>query len=61
MLDLSSMQGIMVVVGPILLAAAIAWAIFHNRGTPREIAETEEATRKMYDEQNREDRARDEA
>lgn len=58
-MDLSSLQGIIVIVGPILLAIAIAWAMFHNRGTPREVQATEDATRRMYDEQDREDKARD--
>jgi hypothetical protein len=61
-MDLSSMQGLMVIVGPILLAIAIAWAIFRNRSSasPQDIARTEEATRKLYDEQDREDKLRDE-
>lgn len=50
------MQGLMVVVGPILLAVALAWAILHNRGTKREIERTEQATRELYDEQDREDK-----
>lgn len=58
-MDLSSMQGLMVVVGPILLAIAIIWAILHNRGSRRDIARTEAATRERYDQQDREDKARD--
>jgi hypothetical protein len=58
-MDLSSIQGLIVVVGPILLAIAIAWAMFHNRGTRQEIERTEEATRMRYDQQNREDKARE--
>jgi hypothetical protein len=58
-MDLSTMQGLMVIVGPILLALAIAWAIFHNRGSRREVARTEEATRMRYDQQDREDKARE--
>jgi hypothetical protein len=58
-MDMSSIQGLMVVVGPILLAIAIAWAIFNNRGTKREVAQTEAATRENYDRQDREDKARD--
>jgi hypothetical protein len=57
-MDLSSMQGLMVVIGPILLAVAIAWAIFNNRGSRREIERTEAATRENYDRQDREDKAR---
>lgn len=58
-MDLSSMQGLMVIVGPILLAIAIAWAIFNNRGSRREVRHTEDATRRMYDQQDRDDKARD--
>ena len=58
-MDLSSLQGLMVIVGPILLAIAIAWAIFHNKGTRREVERTEEATRMRYDQQDREDKARE--
>ena len=60
-MDLSSLQGVMVVIGPIVLAVAIAWAVLRNRGSRRDIARTEEATRRNYDEQAREDRARDDA
>ena len=60
-MDLSSLQGVMVIVGPILLAVAIAWAMFRNRSdsSAKDIAHTEEATRKLYDEQNLEDKLRD--
>lgn len=58
-MDLSSLQGIIVIVGPILLAAAIGWAMFHNKGTRREVQATEYATRRMYDAQDRDDKARD--
>jgi hypothetical protein len=58
-MDLGSLWGILTIVGPIVLAVAIAWAMFHNRSSPADIARTEEATHRMYDEQNREDQARD--
>ncbi len=59
-MDFSSpLQGIMVIAGPILLALVIAWAIFHNRGTRRDLERTEEATRERYDQQDREDKARE--
>ena len=58
-MDLGSLWGILTIIGPILLAAAIIWAMFHNRGSRADIAHTEEATHRMYDEQNREDQARD--
>ncbi len=47
--------GIMTILGPILLGIALIWAIRHNRGTPAEEARTEAATKRMYDEQARED------
>lgn len=60
-MDLSSIQGLMVVVGPIILALAIAFAMLRNRGTKREIDRTEAATRANYDRQDAEDKARDAA
>ena len=59
-MDLSSMQGLFVVVGPIILAVVIAWAMFANRkkSSPRDIARTEAATRENYDAQDREDKTR---
>jgi hypothetical protein len=47
--------GLMTVIGPIVLAAAIIWAILHNRTSKRERDHTEDATHRMYDEQNRDD------
>jgi hypothetical protein len=59
-MDFSSpLQGIMVIVGPILLAAAIAWAMLRNRGSREDIERTEAATRERYDQQDREDKARE--
>ena len=58
-MDLGSLWGVMTVVGPILLAAVIIWAILNNRRSPRDEAHTEAATRQMYDEQEREDKAND--
>jgi hypothetical protein len=59
-MDFSSpLQGIMVIAGPILLALAIAWAMLRNRGSKRDVARTEDATRRMYDQQDRDDKARD--
>jgi hypothetical protein len=58
--DDNGIWGAVVVIGPIALALVIAWAMFRNRGaTKHEIERTEAATRAMYDEQNREDIARD--
>jgi hypothetical protein len=58
--DESGIWGIMVIIGPIVLAAVIAWAMLRNRGaTKHEIDRTEAATKALYDEQNRDDVARD--
>jgi hypothetical protein len=43
------------VVGPILLGAILLWAILHNRTTKAQERRTEEATKKLYDEQNEAD------
>jgi hypothetical protein len=45
----SGIWGVLVIVGPILLAAAIAWAMLHNRTSRRKLDNTEDATRRMYD------------
>ena len=55
----ATLQGIMVIVGPILLAAAIIWAMRHNRGSRGQVQRTEEATRRMYDAQDIDDKVRD--
>jgi hypothetical protein len=60
-MDWSSLQGLMVVIGPIVLALALAWAVLRNRGSKRDVQRTEEATARMYKEQARDDRLRDEA
>ncbi|WP_315760661.1 hypothetical protein [Sphingomonas sp. Y38-1Y] len=58
--DESGIWGVMVIVGPIVLAAVIAWAMLRNRGASKhDIERTEAATHRMYDEQNRDDAARD--
>lgn len=58
-MDLSSLQGVLVIVGPIVLALAIIWAMFRNHGNRREMERTEAATRELYERQDREDKARD--
>lgn len=58
-MDLSSMQGVMVIIGPILLAAVIAFALIRNRRARGDIDHTEAATRERYDQQDREDKARE--
>ena len=52
---MESLYGVMNIVGPIILLAALAWAILRNRRTPAEEARTEEATRRNYDRQNAQD------
>ncbi|PCD03736.1 hypothetical protein COC42_05130 [Sphingomonas spermidinifaciens] len=59
--DESGIWGVVVIVGPIILAGIIAWAMLRNRGASRhEVERTEAATRRLYDEQNAEDIAREE-
>lgn len=48
-MDLSSIQGLMVIVGPIVLAAVLLWAVLRNKTSRRSLDETEEATRSNYD------------
>ncbi len=48
---------ILTIVGPLVLLAALAWAVMNNRRKPRDIARTEEATRANYDRQERADKA----
>lgn len=55
-MDLSSMQGLMVIVGPIVLAVALLWAIVRNKTSKRQLDETEEATRRNYDAHDAADR-----
>ena len=49
--------GMMTIIGPILLAIALGWALLHNRRTRSENAGTERATRELYDQADREDKA----
>ena len=58
-MDIPVLQSMLVIVGPILLALAIAWAIFHNKGSKADIQRTEDATREMYDAQDIDDKVRD--
>ncbi len=44
----SGIWGILVIVGPILLAAAIAWAALNNRQSKKGLRKTEQATRDLY-------------
>lgn len=59
--DDNGIWGAVVVIGPIVLALVIAWAMFRNcAATKHDLERTEAATRAMYDQQNRDDIARDE-
>lgn len=60
MIDLGGgLWGVMTVLGPVVLAAVLLWAVLHNRTSKRRKRETEEATREMYDAQNTEDARRE--
>jgi hypothetical protein len=41
------------VVGPALLLIVLAWAMLHNRASRRSREETERATRRLYEEEDR--------
>ena len=45
---------LMTIVGVIVLGAAIVWAALRNRGSGERVEETEEATRRVYEEEERE-------
>ena len=44
----------LIVVGVIVLGAVIVWAVLRNRGSEPRVEETEEATRRVYEEEERE-------
>lgn len=50
---------VLIIVGPILLGLTLLWVRLHNRVSRRQAAETERATRRLYDEEGRRDAARD--
>ena len=52
----SGVWSFVVVGGFIILGVAIAWAKLRNKTTPQQDRRTEEATRRMYDEQAEADR-----
>lgn len=56
---IEGLYGLMTIVGPVLLLAVLAWAMLNNRTSRRQKQETEEATRRLYKEQGKADRARD--
>ena len=42
--------GLITIIGPLLLAAVLLWAMLRNRkSTPREVDRTEQATKDLYD------------
>ncbi|WP_432769977.1 MAG: hypothetical protein HEQ22_04310 [Sphingopyxis sp.] len=47
------------VIGPILFALVLGWAMLHNRRSRAEIRRTEEATRLRREEEDREAKARE--
>lgn len=55
----SHLWEIFVIVGPIVLAIAIGWAMLNNRQSRREDRRTEQATRDLYQEQDRADKTGD--
>ena len=44
------------IVGPLVLLLVIAWAVLRNRGSQRSDVDSEEATRRVYEEEDREHR-----
>lgn len=58
-LDFSSLQGVMVIIGPIILGAVLLWAILNNKTSRAQKERTEQATRRMHEEQNRQDVAQE--
>ncbi|GAA0736969.1 hypothetical protein [Sphingomonas japonica] len=57
MFDTSSLWGVLTIVGPVVLVVAIVWAMRNNRMTKAQEAANEAATRAMYEEQDRLDKA----
>lgn len=54
---MADFYGLMVIVGPIILAAVLLWAVLNNRRSRRDEQRTEAATRDMYAAQERSDKA----
>ena len=55
----SGIWGIVVIVGPLLLAIAIAWAALNNRQSRKGQRRTEEATRDLYKREDADNKAHD--
>jgi hypothetical protein len=57
---LESLWPVITVLGPILLAVVLFWAMWRNKSrTPAEKERTEQATRELYEESDRVSKARD--
>ena len=52
--------GIITIVGPLLLIAVLAWAVLRNRSSRVSRADTEQATRNLYAQEDRAHRGEDE-
>lgn len=50
------------IIGPILLVVVLAWAVLRNRAQhrPEDVARTEAATHRLYEQEDAADHARDE-
>lgn len=51
-----SLWSFLIIAGPIVLMAALAFAMLRNRRTPRQEAKTEAATRELYRQEAADDR-----
>lgn len=58
-MDLGSLWGLLTIVGPILLIAAIVYAMMRNKTTRAEDRRTEQATAAQYDRASAEDKLRE--
>jgi hypothetical protein len=54
-IDMSSLWGVMTIIGPIVLVIAIVWAMRNNRMSREEKRRSEQATHDLYDRQDRAD------
>lgn len=50
--------GVVIVGGPVLFGVILLWVLFNNRQTRAERRRTEEATRRLYEEEDASDKAR---
>jgi hypothetical protein len=56
-MDGSSLWSMLVVIGPILLAVILLWAVISNRRSRADEQRTEDATRELYERTDRDDKA----